>query len=83
VSDSWNSLFAFVRVAEASASARDDSVPHFAAENPDQAATMVTIERRSASPIAIAVVPAVTAGVLGVLADLLADLGRRESFAHL
>ena len=54
ISDSWNSRFACVRVDEASARASEDSVPHFAAEKPDQAARIVTIERRSASPMAIA-----------------------------
>src|SRR5262245_39484650 len=53
VSDCWKARFAFARIAEAFASLRDDSVPHFAAENPDQAATFATIESSSASLIEI------------------------------
>src|SRR4051794_14569671 len=39
VSASWKARFAWARAAEAFASASDDSVPHLAAEKPDQAAT--------------------------------------------
>ncbi len=52
-SDSWNARFASVRIAEAFARWSDDSVPHLAAEKPDQAAAIVTIDRSSASPIEI------------------------------
>jgi hypothetical protein len=50
---SWKARFAFVRVADAFASFNDDSVPHFAAENPDQAATIATMDRTTASAIEI------------------------------
>jgi hypothetical protein len=50
---SWNARFAFVPLAEAFASFRDDSVPHFAAEYPAHAAVGATIASSTASAIEI------------------------------
>jgi hypothetical protein len=47
----WATL-ALLRVDEALASDSDDSVPHFAAEKPDHAASSATTESRIASKIA-------------------------------
>ena len=51
VSACWNCRFAATRVADAFARLSDDSVPHLAAEKPDQAAMIATAERRIASQI--------------------------------
>jgi hypothetical protein len=72
--------FAFVRVPDACASLSDDSLPHFAAEKPDEAATMATIERTTAS--AIASQPGWSRLCFRMLADLLANLGRRQPLRH-
>src|SRR5262245_44075239 len=53
VNDCWKARFASVRVVDACASWSLDSVPHFAAEYPDQAAVSVTIESSTASTIEI------------------------------
>src|SRR4029453_7404578 len=53
VCDSVKARLASVRVAEALASLSEDSVPHFAAEYPAQAAVRATMESSTASVIGI------------------------------
>ena len=74
--------FAFDLAVEDSARSTRDSVLHFAAAYPDQAANKATIERSTASAIESSRSRCSCASVLGVLGDFLADLGRRQSLGH-